>query len=453
MKSRLLLPLAIAATSLVAVFAVPMGSGAEDARFKQCADGIDNDGNGLIDYPADPGCDSRHDRYEEPKVVDPPPPPPQCSNGINDDPAEDSLVDMADPGCSSPTDTTESPNPVVPPPAACADGVDNDGDGLIDLNDPGCSSSSDTDETNVVEPPPPTGLPFAEASLSNPTVITEAQLAADDETLSFSCATCDYLVDLHMQPRDTLVVSGQARNIQFRNLNFNVTDPILAGESGYWRSGLALQVLANHISVTNIFVRGTAGLTDAVAIAAKPTTKFTMQRFLLEAPADSQEPAAHLDDFQIQGAIGRVELGIGTAFIAGVRPPNHAGKGLQLAFEEGVLGQTPGPFTVDVRQVDFEGLGTPATGARSQMAVLQEFRSIDVTFTDVFYAQAPGLTASFCHIVWPYLRESTDLGVCTGTAPNRVLSWATKPDAGLNGLFKERAVGTHYVTRAMLGVS
>lgn len=47
----------------------------------------------------------------------PPPPNPQCSNGVNDDGAEDSLIDYpADPGCTSATDTSESPNPAPPPP-------------------------------------------------------------------------------------------------------------------------------------------------------------------------------------------------------------------------------------------------------------------------------------------------------------------------------------------------
>jgi hypothetical protein len=73
----------------------------------QCADGIDNDGDGLIDYPQDPGCDSARDNDE----TDPP-----------------------------------------PPAAQCADGIDNDGDGKIDLADPGCVNSTDNDET---DPPPP----------------------------------------------------------------------------------------------------------------------------------------------------------------------------------------------------------------------------------------------------------------------------------------------------------
>ena len=66
----------------------------------QCGDGVDNDGDGKIDFPADPGCSSATDDNE----TDPP---------------------------------------------ACSDGIDNDGDGKIDFPaDPGCSSAADTDETD-----------------------------------------------------------------------------------------------------------------------------------------------------------------------------------------------------------------------------------------------------------------------------------------------------------------
>lgn len=87
-----------------------------------------------------------------------PPPLAACSDGLDND--ADGLVDYPnDPGCSSASDTDET-NVVVPPPLAqCADGIDNDSDGLVDLADPGCSSSSDNDETNAA--PPPTGYPDA----------------------------------------------------------------------------------------------------------------------------------------------------------------------------------------------------------------------------------------------------------------------------------------------------
>ncbi len=69
----------------------------------QCSDGIDNDGDGLTDFPADPGCTDANDDDE----TDPP----------------------ADPQCS--------------------DGIDNDGDGLTDYpDDPGCTDANDDDETD-----------------------------------------------------------------------------------------------------------------------------------------------------------------------------------------------------------------------------------------------------------------------------------------------------------------
>ncbi len=65
-----------------------------------CSDNKDNDGDGLFDYPDDPGC-------------------------------------------SSPTDGDETDLP------QCADGRDNDGDGLIDFGaDSGCASVSDNDEAD-----------------------------------------------------------------------------------------------------------------------------------------------------------------------------------------------------------------------------------------------------------------------------------------------------------------
>jgi hypothetical protein len=89
-------------------------------------------------------------------TVAPPPAQPQCSDGVNNDPAEDSLVDFpADPGCSSATDNSESPNP--PPPPQCSDGVNNDPgeDNNVDFPaDLGCSSSADTTESPN---PPPSG--------------------------------------------------------------------------------------------------------------------------------------------------------------------------------------------------------------------------------------------------------------------------------------------------------
>jgi hypothetical protein len=60
----------------------------------------------------------------------------------------DGLTDFPnDPGCLSATDNDEAN---APTPAQCNDTIDNDGDGLNNFpNDPGCSSATDNDETNA----------------------------------------------------------------------------------------------------------------------------------------------------------------------------------------------------------------------------------------------------------------------------------------------------------------
>jgi hypothetical protein len=106
-----------------------------------CSDGIDNDGDGLVDYPADPGCTSPTDTSEHDPTL-------PCDDGIDND--GDGLIDYradgsGDPGCAYPAFPTESP--------ACQDGIDNDGDGKVDFDggisathgavsaspDPGCT--------------------------------------------------------------------------------------------------------------------------------------------------------------------------------------------------------------------------------------------------------------------------------------------------------------------------
>jgi hypothetical protein len=82
-----------------------------------CGDRYDNDYDGRVDYPADPGCTSSSDGDEWNPPPAPPPPLP--------------------------------PPPPPPPPPACSDGADNDGDGFNNYpSDPGCSSASDDDEWN-----------------------------------------------------------------------------------------------------------------------------------------------------------------------------------------------------------------------------------------------------------------------------------------------------------------
>lgn len=102
----------------------------------QCQDTVDNDGDGLIDYPNDLGCSSATDTNETNA----------CTDAVDND--GDGKIDFpADPGCSSAQDNDETDV------TQCSDTVDNDGDGKIDYPaDPGCSSTTDNDETDPPEP-------------------------------------------------------------------------------------------------------------------------------------------------------------------------------------------------------------------------------------------------------------------------------------------------------------
>jgi hypothetical protein len=100
-----------------------------------CADGLDNDGDGLIDL-ADPGCDDASDDFETSAAL-------VCDDGLDND--GDTLVDSADPGCDDPLDTSELGS------AQCDDGVDNDGDTFADSADPGCEGPTDPSELGLVE--------------------------------------------------------------------------------------------------------------------------------------------------------------------------------------------------------------------------------------------------------------------------------------------------------------
>jgi hypothetical protein len=150
----------------------------------ECADGIDNDGEGGVDFPADSaGCksatdDSENNDLEQFSV-------PECQNKFDDD--TDGNIDTADSGCASPTDADEGTAGNQEPECTsaneddfdtdggtfaagdpectaaadndesfeeqCGDGTDNDEDGLTDGADGGCDFPYDDDESS--ENPPP----------------------------------------------------------------------------------------------------------------------------------------------------------------------------------------------------------------------------------------------------------------------------------------------------------
>jgi hypothetical protein len=88
----------LSAFFLVIILVVGMVMAAPKAN-KACRDGIDNDGDGYIDWPNDPGCANKNDNSElNPNV--------ECDDGIDND--GDNAIDMADEGCSSPNDNDET---------------------------------------------------------------------------------------------------------------------------------------------------------------------------------------------------------------------------------------------------------------------------------------------------------------------------------------------------------
>lgn len=109
-----------------------------DDEIPECQDNKDNDGDGLIDWPVDPGCGGLFDDSESPFNQ------PQCNDHIDND--NDGLIDWPiDKGCKSEFDNSEYPEEV----RECNDGIDNDNDGFIDWpRDKQCDGLFDDSESN-----------------------------------------------------------------------------------------------------------------------------------------------------------------------------------------------------------------------------------------------------------------------------------------------------------------
>ena len=123
-------------TDWVATTTVTPGAANAFAANEICNDGIDNNGNGMIDC-AETSCDTQGCNPfgkvcaagactcvggTATELV--------CGDGIDDD--CDGLVDCADPDCASTAACSEN----------CTDGIDNDGDTLVDCLDPSCLGQS-----------------------------------------------------------------------------------------------------------------------------------------------------------------------------------------------------------------------------------------------------------------------------------------------------------------------
>lgn len=98
-----------------------------------CSDAVDNDGDGLADFPDDPGCADAADISEHSPDL-------PCDDGAHND--ADGLADYpSDPGCWGLFGVEDPP---------CDDGLDNDGDLLIDFgSDPDCLTAWDPFEGGI----------------------------------------------------------------------------------------------------------------------------------------------------------------------------------------------------------------------------------------------------------------------------------------------------------------
>lgn len=108
---------------------------------EQCSDGVDNEDDGMVDFPDDLGCISEDDNDESDR------PEPQCRDGRDND--GDGKRDANDPGCFAPHQDSEVDDcPDGPGCPQCSDGKDNDGNGQTDYPDDsgGCLNASDHDE-------------------------------------------------------------------------------------------------------------------------------------------------------------------------------------------------------------------------------------------------------------------------------------------------------------------
>lgn len=147
--------------------------------------------------------------------------PAACADGVDND--NDGLIDMADSGCSSSSDTDESNssgggngggdggggsngggsgggsggsggNSGGPAPA-CEDNVDNDGDGLKDMSDPGCENAADNDETNAAQSVGGGGG----GSSATTTSATSTEATSVESTLDV-VASCDMYLTTFIKP-------------------------------------------------------------------------------------------------------------------------------------------------------------------------------------------------------------------------------------------------------------
>lgn len=204
-----------------------------------CNDGLDNDGNGLIDAD-DPSCYTA--AMDEGEIFA----DAQCADGIDND--GDGLIDALDPKCLTRSYGAEDATDI-----SCTDGIDNDGDGLIDADDPKCANGSEFRDGAGFAHPGTAALPryvsqpvypgrLAVAPEGDLLIVAEAggnrlrkEMASD---LVFVCARP--LAD-DIRPADSPCQDANTR------LTLNSGDPVRD-----IAPGLRLSGIGNHIEFANL---------------------------------------------------------------------------------------------------------------------------------------------------------------------------------------------------------
>jgi hypothetical protein len=170
-----------------------LGAAFDDIGVTECADGDDDDGNGLTDFPADPFCASAADHDESPGLGDDDGVP-ECMNLDDDDGVEG--IDLADPDCTAANDVDENTAGFQPPECSTPLDDDSDGDGGQFPGDPECTAADDDSEAfeeqcgdgedddgdGIVDTPAHCAFPFDDDEDSplgyhNPAAIADSPLA------------------------------------------------------------------------------------------------------------------------------------------------------------------------------------------------------------------------------------------------------------------------------------
>lgn len=251
--------------------------------------------------------------------------------------------------------------------------------------------------------------------------------------------------------------SGPPHALWLENIHTRCTKPHDVGGSGYRNGGIRIQTKAKVGVIKDMldekYHTDDPTGTDGIGIASGGDTDWYIANVWTQGAYKGHTPdGQHVDCIQLQGPISTMKIGMCSFDLSGIAPPNHPGKGLQLAEEPWI---TPGePFKVEIDQVDYLCRG--ASGFVYGVAIVQEFATDLISLGENVWWVLPeavrtAVGDNFGVTVYPNW-GATGRGTVSGSRPNRVLG-NFPPNSGLSGKLKERAEGSpRYVTRATLGM-